>query len=284
MSSSALQKVIGVSPVMVGGALVVLVLAVVIIIPLLSMGTIFTSGFGLLTQGLASAEQALGTLLTGGSQVLDSGFQLLNAIQSQGNLIISNAFNSASSIFETFTSVMTTALSSMIQIGATAIAASGQIVVAITDTIGSSINILLAGISQIFFSIQAGLITFSGAILGGAIGGGGLIVASSLGFVSNVGAAIFNLVLTYFTQIMAIPLVLTIAFYRISIAVAFLPPQIFMALIIAFARMIKFIVELVIVKIPAFITALPGQITEKITEGFDAITDGLTGFLGDIFS
>lgn len=269
---------------MVGGALVVLVLAVVIIIPLLSMGTIFTSGFGLLTQGLASAEQALGTLLTGGSQVLDSGFQLLGAIQSQGTLIISNAFNSASSIFETFTSVMTTALSSMIQIGATAIAASGQIVVAITDTIGSSINILLAGISQIFFSIQAGLITFSGAILGGAIGGGGLIVASSLGFVSNVGAAIFNLVLTYFTQIMAIPLVLTIAFYRISIAVAFLPPQIYMALIIAFARMIKFIVELVIVKIPAFITALPGQITEKITEGFDAITDGLTGFLGDIFS
>jgi len=284
MSSSALQKAIGVSPFMIGGGLVFLVMAVVIILPLLSMGTIFTSGFGLLTQGLASAQQTLSTLLVGGGQVLDSGFQLLGAIQNQGNLILANAFNSAASIFESFTSVMTTALASIIQIGATAIAANGQIVVAMADTIGTSINVLLAGVSQIFFSIQAGLTTFSGAILGGAIGGGLMIATSTFGMITNISAAIFNLIMTYFSQIMAIPMILGIAYFRIYIAILFLPPQIYMALILAFARMIKFIVELVVIKIPAFISALPGQITDKITEGFNIITDGLTGFLEDIFS
>ena len=64
----------------------------------------------------------------------------------------------------------------------------------------------------------------------------------------------------------------------------FIQPQIMMALILAFVRMIKFIVELVVVKIPAFLTALPGLITGKITEGFEIITSGLTDFLSDIFS
>lgn len=283
MSSSALQKAIGVSPFMIGGGLVVLVMAVVIILPLLSMGTIFGSGFGLLSQGLASAEQALGTLLTGGAQVLDSSFQLLGAIQDQASLIVANAFNSAASIFETFTSVMTTALTSIIQIGATAIAAGGQIIVAMGDTIAESINVLLAGVSQIFFSLQAGLTQFAGAVLGSAIGGASMIAVSALGFVTNVGAAIFNLVATLFSQILTIPMILGIAYIRIYIAVIFLPPQIYLALILAFAKLIKFIVELVVIKIPAFITALPGQITSKIKEGFDAITEGLTGFLEGIF-
>jgi hypothetical protein len=269
---------------MIGGALVSLVMVVVILLPLLSMGTVFTSGFGLLTQGVASAQQALSTLLVGGGQVLDSGFQLLGAIQNQGNLILSNAFNSAASIFESFTSVMTTALASIIQIGATAIAANGQIVVAMVDTIGTSINVLLAGVSQIFFSIQAGLTTFTGAILGAAIGGGLMIATSTIGMVLNISAAIFNLIMTYFSQLMTIPMILGIAYLRIYISVVFLPPQIYMALIVAFARMIKFIVELVVVKIPAFISALPGQISEKITQGFNIISDELTGFLEDIFS
>lgn len=283
MSSSALQKAIGVSPFMIGGVLVSLVMVVVIVLPLLSMGTIFTSGFGLLGQGLASAEQTLTTLVAGGGQILDSGFQLLGAIQDQGALILSNAFSSAASIFESFTSVMTTALASIIQIGATAVAAGGQILVSLGETVASSINVLLAGISQIFFSLQAGIITFAGSVIGSAIGGAGMLIASSLGMVANVGAAIFNLIATLFSQILTIPMILGIAYIRIYIAVIFLPPQIYLALILAFVRMIKFIIELVFVKIPAFISELPGQITSKITEGFNAITDGLTGFLEGIF-
>lgn len=281
---SALQKTVGISPVMLGGSLVFLIMAVVFILPLLSMSTIFTSGFGLLGQGLLAAEQSLTTLLAGGGQILDSGFQLIGAIQNQGSLIIANAFNSAASIFESFTSVMTTASTSIIQIGATAIAAGGQIIVSMVDTIGTSINLLAAGVAQIFFSLQAGITQFAGSILGSAVAGGGLIVASTLGFVSNVGAAIFNLIMTYFSQFMSIPMVLGIASLRIYIAIQFLQPQIAMALIIAFVRMIKFIIELVVVKIPAFLTTLPGLITEKITEGFNIISDGLTGFLTDIFS
>jgi len=283
MSSSALQKAIGVSPFMIGGGLVALVMIVVILLPLLSMGTIFTSGFGLLGQGLATAEQTLTTLIAGGGQILDSGFQLLDAVQNQGALILSNAFSSAAIIFESFTSVMTTALASIIQIGSTAIAAGGQIIVSLTDTIATSINVLIAGVSQIFFSLQAGLTTFAGSIIGTAVGGAGILIASSLGIVANMGAAIFNLIATLFSQIMTIPMILGIASIRIYISVIFLPPQIYAALLLAFVRMIKFIVELVFVKIPAFISALPGQITSKITEGFNTITDGLTGFLESIF-
>jgi hypothetical protein len=281
---SALQRTIGISPIMLGGSLVVLIMAVVIILPLLSMSTIFTSGFGLLGQGLASAQQSLTTLLAGGGQILESGFQLIGAIQNQGGLIIANAFNSAASIFESFTTVMTTASTSIIQIGATAIAAGGQIIVSMVDTIGTSINLLAAGVAQIFFSLQAGITQFAGSILGSAVAGSGLIVASTLGFVANVGAAIFNLVTTLFTQVMTIPMVLGIAYLRVYISVMFLAPQILLGLIIAFARMIKFIVHLVVVDIPAFITALPGLIGEKVTQGFTAITTGLTDFLDTIFS
>jgi hypothetical protein len=281
---SALQRTIGISPIMLGGSLVVLIMAVVIILPLLSMSTIFTSGFGLLGQGLASAEQTLTTLLAGGGQILDSGFQLIGAIQNQGGLIIANAFNSATSIFESFTTVMTTASTSIIQIGATAIAAGGQIIVSMVDIIGTSINLLAAGVAQIFFSLQAGITQFAGSVLGSAVAGSGLIVASTLGFVANVGAAIFGLITTLFSQIMTIPMVLGIASIRVFISVMFIQPQIMMALILAFVRMIKFIVELVVVKIPAFLTALPGLITGKITEGFEIITSGLTDFLSDIFS
>jgi len=280
---SALQSVTGISPLMIGGSLVFLVLAVVIVLPLLSLSTVFSSGTGLLSQGLASAEQSLTTLISGGSQILDSGFQLLDSIVSQGNTIIANAFNQAATVFETFTSVMTTALTSIIQIGATAVAAGGQIIVSIGETIGASLNVLLAGISQIAFSLTAGIIQFRAAILGSAIGAGGLIVSTTLGFVSNVGAAIFNLIATLFSQIMTIPMILVISELKIRISIAFIPPQIFMALILAFARMIKFIVELVFVKIPAFITALPGEITGKIEEGFTTITSGLTDFLSGIF-
>jgi hypothetical protein len=281
---SALQRTIGISPIMLGGSLVVLIMAVVIILPLLSMSTIFTSGFGLLGQGLASAEQTLTTLLAGGGQILDSGFQLIGAIQNQGGLIIANAFNSATSIFESFTTVMTTASTSIIQIGATAIAAGGQIIVSMVDIIGTSINLLAAGVAQIFFSLQAGITQFAGSVLGSAVAGSGLIVASTLGFVANVGAAIFGLITTLFSQIMTIPMVLGIASIRVFISVMFIQPQIMMALILAFVRMIKFIVELVVVKIPAFLTALPGLITGKITEGFEIITSGLTDFLSGIFS
>jgi hypothetical protein len=281
---SALQRTIGISPVMLGGSLVVLIMAVVIILPLLSMSTIFTSGFGLLGQGLASAEQTLTTLLAGGGQILESGFQLIGAIQNQGGLIIANAFNSAATIFESFTTVMTTASTSIIQVGATAIAAGGQIIVSMADIIGTSINLLAAGVAQIFFSIQAGITQFAGSILGSAAAGSGLVVASTLGFVANTGAAIFNLVTTLFTQVMTIPMVLGIASLRIYISVMFIQPQIMMALILAFARMIKFIIDLVFVKIPDFLTDLPGAITGKITEGFGLITSGLTDFLDDIFS
>lgn len=294
-SGSSLQKLIGISPFQLIGILVFLIISIVLLLPLLSTGTVVNSGFSFLQQGVATAITQLNTLVSAGGQVLDSGFQLINSIQEQGALILSNAITSAASVFDNFATVMSNALTGLIQVGASAIAAGGQIITIALDTVTESIENVIMGISQIFFSVQSGITTWALGLVGNAISALGVVATSALGFVANVGASLINVVITLASQLTVIPLVLTVSAIRITSELAFIYPNIVLALSTGLLETLKTIFLFIPNTLIPFITEeLPTLIMTPITEGFDKIKDGvkdgfteivngLTGFLEGIF-
>lgn len=294
-SGSSLQKLIGISPFQLIGILVFLIISIVLLLPLLSTGTVVNSGFSFLQQGMATAITQLNTLVSAGGQVLDSGFQLINSIQEQGALILSNAITSAASVFDNFATVMSNALTGLIQVGASAIAAGGQIITIALDTVTESIENVIMGISQIFFSVQSGITTWALGLVGNAISTLGVVATSALGFVANVGASLINVVITLASQLTVIPLVLTVSAIRITTELAFIYPNIVLALSTGLLETLKTIFLFIPNTLIPFITEeLPTLIVTPIAEGFDKIKDGvkdgfteivngLTGFLEGIF-
>jgi len=283
MSSSALLKATGVSPFTIGGVLVVIIFSFVFILPLLSMGTVLNSGFGLLGQGLATAEQTLSTLIAGGSQVIDSGIQLLGAIQEQGAIILSNAVTSAGTLFETFTSIMTTALISIIQIGTTAIVASGQIFVSLAETLASSITLMAAGITQIFFTLQAGILQFTALVFDAVVGTGLLVTSAITGIVANYVASISSIFVAILGVVGAVGLFPQLTLIRVSLETAPLLPSIFLALITAIINVFNTIYKFFTSTVPNFLTKYGTIVGEKIVEGFEIVGQGISDFLESIF-
>jgi len=240
-------------------------------------------GFGLLGQGLATAEQTLSTLIAGGSQVIDSGIQLLGAIQEQGAIILSNAVTSAGTLFETFTSIMTTALISIIQIGTTAIVASGQIFVSLAETLASSITLMAAGITQIFFTLQAGILQFTALVFDAVVGTGLLVTSAITGIVANYVASISSIFVAILGVVGAVGLFPQLTLIRVSLETAPLLPSIFLALITAIINVFNTIYKFFTSTVPNFLTKYGTIVGEKIVEGFEIVGQGISDFLESIF-